>query len=148
MLYGNALGFPCYWWPSEGLSCDTCEQPLASPGETTVYHLAVIDDYGCVNEDSVTVRPYYPVYVPSTFTPNGDGVNDVFFVGGLPQEGFHLQIFDRWGNLVFETKDQREPWLGQGPSDYYVASAVYNWIVRFESLDRRTELKGHVTVVR
>jgi gliding motility-associated-like protein len=148
MLYGNALGFPCYWWPSEGLSCDTCEQPLASPLVTTVYHLAIIDEYGCVNEDSVTVRPYFPVYVPNSFTPNGDGLNDIFLVRGLPQEGFHLQIFDRWGNLVFETFDMEDPWIGQGPSDYYVTTDVYNWVVEFDSRERRSRLIGHVTVVR
>jgi gliding motility-associated-like protein len=148
MLYGNALGFPCYWWPSEGLSCDTCEQPLASPASITVYHLAVTDEYGCVNEDSVTVRPYFPIYVPNSFTPNGDGVNDVFLVGGIKPTGFHLLIFDRWGNLVFETKDMDEPWLGQGPSDYFVSTEVYNWVIFFDSLERRTELNGHVVVVR
>ena len=148
MLYGNALGFPCYWWPSEGLSCDTCEQPLASPTSITVYHLAVTDEYGCVNEDSMTVRPYFPIYVPNSFTPNGDGVNDVFLVGGIKPTGFHLLIFDRWGNLVFETKDMDEPWLGQGPSDYFVSTEVYNWVIFFDSLERRTELSGHVVVVR
>jgi gliding motility-associated-like protein len=148
MLYGNALGFPCYWWPSEGLSCDTCEQPLASPTSITVYHLAVTDEYGCVNEDSMTVRPYFPIYVPNSFTPNGDGVNDVFLVGGIKPTGFHLLIFDRWGNLVFETKDMDEPWLGQGPSDYFVSTEVYNWVIFFDSLERRTELNGHVVVLR
>jgi hypothetical protein len=41
-----------------------------------------------------------------------------------------------------------EPWLGQGPSDYFVSTEVYNWVIFFDSLERRTELNGHVVVLR
>jgi gliding motility-associated-like protein len=148
MLYGNALGFDCYWWPSVGLGCDSCEMTLASPTEPTVYHLAIVDDYGCVNEDSVLVRPYYPVFVPNTFTPNGDGVNDVFLVSGQPQTGFHLVIFDRWGIVVFESFDMKTPWTGDTGGGYFAPNDVYNWVLEFDSLDRRTKLIGHVVLVR
>jgi gliding motility-associated-like protein len=148
MLYGNALGFECYWWPSDGLACDSCEMTLASPTEPTVYHLAIVDDYGCVNEDSVIVRPYYPVFVPNTFTPNGDGVNDVFRVSGQPQTGFHLVIFDRWGITVFESYDMNESWTGNAGGGYFAPNDVYNWVLEFDSLDRRSKLIGHVALVR
>jgi gliding motility-associated-like protein len=147
-LYGNALGFDCYWWPGEGLSCDSCEQPMASPILPTVYHLAIVDDYGCVNDDSVFVRPYYPVYVPNAFTPNDDGVNDVFMVRGNDINGFHLMIFDRWGMLVFESFDIMKPWIGDTVDAYYAQNDVYNWVLEFDSLQRTTMLKGHVTLAR
>jgi gliding motility-associated-like protein len=147
-LYGNALGFPCYWWPSEGLSCDSCEQPMASPLVPTVYHLSIVDDFGCVNDDSVYVQPFYPVFVPNAFSPNGDGINDIFLVQGIDLRGFHLMIYDRWGILVFETHDIAEPWQGQGLTQYYVTSDVYNWVVEYDSLDRTTRLTGHVTIAR
>lgn len=147
-LFGNALGFPCYWWPSTGLSCDSCEQPMASPVVPTVYHLQVYDSYGCVNTDSVYVQPFYPVYVPNVFTPNNDGINDEFFVRGLGITGYHLLIYNRWGVLVFESFDMNVPWLGQSREDFYVPNDVYNWTVEFDSLDRKTVIKGHVTVAR
>ena len=148
MLFGNALGFPCYWWPAEGLSCDTCEVTIASPLEATTYHLSILDNFGCINEDTVYVRPYYPIYVPNTFTPNEDGINDVFRVSGQAVTGFHLVIFDRWGMTVFESFDMQTPWTGDVGSGYYAPNDVYNWVVEFDSLDRRTKLQGHVVLVR
>jgi len=148
MLFGNALGFPCYWWPSEGLSCDTCEQTLASPSEPTTYHLAIVDDFGCVNEDTVRVHPYFPLFVPNAFTPNADGINDVFLVGGIALSGFHLIIFDRWGTTVFESFDMNEPWLGDDGGGYYAPNDAYNWILEFDSRERRTKLIGHVILAR
>jgi len=148
MLFGNAMGFECYWWPSEGLSCDTCEITWASPSETTTYHLSIVDDFGCVNDDTVYVRPFFPLYVPNTFTPNADGINDFFMVTGMPVSGFHLVIFDRWGMNVFESFDMNIPWTGDLGSGYYAPNDVYNWVLEFDSLDRRSKLKGHVVLVR
>jgi gliding motility-associated-like protein len=148
MLFGNAMGFDCYWWPSEGLSCDTCEVTWASPAEPTTYHLAIVDDFGCVNDDTVFVRPFFPLFVPNTFTPNDDGINDVFRVTGMPVTGFHLVIFDRWGMNVFESYDMAIPWTGDGGSGYYAPNDVYNWVLEFDSLDRRSKLQGHVVLAR
>jgi gliding motility-associated-like protein len=148
MLFGNALGFPCYWWPAEGLSCDTCEVTIASPLEATTYHLSILDNFGCINDDTVYVRPYYPIYVPNTFTPNEDGINDVFRVSGQAVTGFHLVIFDRWGMTVFESFDMQIPWTGDVGSGYFAPNDVYNWVVEFDSLDRRTKLQGHVVLAR
>jgi gliding motility-associated-like protein len=148
MLYGNAMGFACYWWPSEGLSCDSCEQTWASPAEPTVYHLAIVDDFGCVNDDSVFVRPYFPLFVPNAFTPNADGVNDVFQVSGQTVTGFHLTIFNRWGMKVFESFDMQTPWVGDAGSGYYAPNDVYNWVLEYDSLERRSRLEGHVVLAR
>jgi gliding motility-associated-like protein len=148
MLFGNAMGFDCYWWPSEGLSCDTCELTWASPSEPTTYHLAIVDDFGCVNDDSVFVRPYFPLFVPNTFTPNGDGINDVFFVRGQSVTGFHLEIYDRWGMKVFESFDMQTPWTGDSGNGYFAPNDVYNWVLGYDSLDRRTNVKGHVVLAR
>jgi gliding motility-associated-like protein len=148
VLYGNAMGFSCYWWPPEGLSCDTCELTWASPAEPTVYHLAIVDDFGCVNDDSVFVRPYFPLFVPNTFTPNADGVNDVFQVKGQSVTGFHLTIFNRSGMKVFESYDMQTPWTGDTGSGYYAPNDVYNWVLEYDSLERRSHLEGHVVLAR
>jgi gliding motility-associated-like protein len=147
-LLGNAYGFDFYWWPETGLSCTDCIYPMATPEVETVYHLSVIDHNGCVTDDSVLVKPYYPVWVPNAFTPDNDGINDYFKAYGINIEGFHMMIFDRWGILVFESFDIDEVWMGEFQSDYYVQNDVYNWIIEFDSIDRRTTMSGHVTVVR
>jgi len=62
--------------------------------------------------------------------------------------GFHLVIFDRWGMNVFESFDMNIPWTGDLESGYYAPNDVYNWVLEFDSLDRRSKLKGHVVLVR
>ncbi|MFN9972999.1 MAG: gliding motility-associated C-terminal domain-containing protein, partial [Phycisphaerae bacterium] len=70
------------------------------------------------------VKPYYPIWVPNTITPNNDGINDTFYAAGVNIEGFHLKIFDRWGALVFESTDPEETWNG-GTDGYYVQNGTY-----------------------
>lgn len=148
LLFGDAMGYASYWWPSTGLSCDTCPVTYASPVEPTTYHLAIVDDFGCVNDDTVYVRPYYSVFVPNTFTPNDDGVNDVFRVSGIAVPGFHMTIFNRWGLLVFESFDIEQAWTGDVGLGYYAPNDVYNWVVEYDSRERRTQLTGHVVLAR
>lgn len=146
-LTGNTFGLNYNWSPASGLSCTDCAYPTAIPSEPMWYHLSTTDNLGCVGSDSVYVHPYFPVYVPNALTPNGDGLNDVFLVAGENLAGFHIQIFDRWGLLVFESKNPNEPWLA-GYKDYFVPNDVYTWRLSFDSLERRQELIGHVTVIR
>jgi len=146
-LFGNTFGLAYNWFPSSGLSCTDCAYPNAVPSAPTWYYLTTTNNTGCIGIDSVYVRPYFPVYVPNALTPNGDGVNDVFFVVGENLTGFHLQIFDRWGIMVFETNNPNEPWLA-GYKGYFVPNDVYTWKLSFDSLERRQELIGHVTVIR
>jgi len=146
-LFGNTFGLTYNWFPSTGLSCADCPYPIAVPAEPIWYYLSATNNTGCVGIDSVYVRPYFPVYVPNALTPNGDGLNDVFLVVGENLTGFHLQIFDRWGLMVFETMNPNEPWLA-GYKGYFVPNDVYTWKLSFDSLERRQELIGHVTVIR
>jgi gliding motility-associated-like protein len=146
-LFGNTFGLSYNWFPSDGLSCTDCAYPVAVPSSPTWYYLTTTSNTGCVGIDSVYVRPYFPIYVPNAVTPNGDGLNDVFLVVGDNLTGFHLQIFDRWGIMIFETKNPKEPWVA-GYKEYYVPNDVYTWKLSFDSLERRQELIGHVTVIR
>jgi gliding motility-associated-like protein len=111
------------------------------------YVLSATDANGCVGVDSVLVTPFFPVYVPNCITPDGDGINDFFFVVGERIDHYHLQIFDRWGMLIFESFNQSEPWNG-GIKGYYVQNDVYTWKLQYKSLKGNEELSGHVTVVR
>jgi gliding motility-associated-like protein len=94
------------WSPITGLSCIDCPQPLASPKFNTVYTVTVIDDNGCKNIGQVQVIVLClgaNIFVPNTFSPNGDGSNDVFYVRGRGLDRVKsLRIFNRWGETVFE----------------------------------------------
>ncbi len=145
------------WTPAAGLSCNDCAQPVASPQQTTVYQEKVINQYGCSATDNVTVHVLCnqnSLFIPNTFSPNGDGMNDYFYPRG---SGLYLirtmRIFNRWGQVVFDkvnfsVNDQGSAWDGKykgkpQPADVYVY--VIDVIC-----DNGTviETKGNVTLLR
>jgi gliding motility-associated-like protein len=97
------------WKPTAGLSCTDCPQPIAGPKFNTKYIVRYVDSNGCANTGMVQVIVICKnanVFIPNTFSPNGDGSNDVFYVRGKGLDRVKsLRIFDRWGEVVFEKKD-------------------------------------------
>lgn len=130
------------------------------PSDTGVYpvNLQVTTLNGC--EDDTTLYIYidneYSLWIPNSFTPNGDGENDFFPPKGIGinPERFVLYIFDRWGDLIFESHNLNDPWDGTARelgSDEIVKQDIYVWkIVTEEATRERTEHKyiGHVTLLR
>jgi gliding motility-associated-like protein len=94
------------WTPPATLSCADCPQPESSTKFNTTYSVAFVDSNGCRNSGQIQVIVVCPnanVFVPNTFSPNGDGSNDVFYVRGRGLERVKtLRIFNRWGEVVFE----------------------------------------------
>lgn len=108
----NTVGpFNYTWSPPQGLSCTDCPEPIAMPTENTTYSLLLSDQNGCSTLDSLTIRVVEQapeIYAPNIFSPNDDGRNDVFTLFGNASEFVNielLQVYDRWGNLVFEGLD-------------------------------------------
>lgn len=97
------------WRPTTGLSCTDCPSPVASPKFNTKYIVQYTDSNGCRNSNAVQVIVLCKnanVFVPNTFSPNGDGSNDVFYVRGKGLDRVKsLRIFNRWGEVVFEKRD-------------------------------------------
>jgi len=101
------------WTPNQNLSCNDCYSPIATPFETTEYQIILTDSNGCTSTDYLTIEILIPdLFIPTGFSPNGDGYNDVVFVRSLDINTMTLQIFDRWGGIVFETSDQKVGWDG------------------------------------
>ncbi|HYV92485.1 MAG TPA: T9SS type B sorting domain-containing protein [Chitinophagales bacterium] len=145
-------GISCNWSPSTGLSCDACCDPLASPKDTTEYFVTVTDDYGCKASDSVKVYVIPPdeVYIPDAFTPNGDGVNDVFLpILSGETEMTAFKIFNRWGQLVYFSSDKSHGWDGNFnglPEE--ISTYVYCFIGENKETGQVIEKKGNVTLLR
>jgi gliding motility-associated-like protein len=105
------------WSPTFGIVNPAALQTMVSPLETMIYTLTATDGL-CTKSDTALVRVYEIVcdepyvFVPNAFTPNGDQENDVLYVRGIWIEKFVFRIFDRWGELVFETTDQSIGWDG------------------------------------
>jgi gliding motility-associated-like protein len=111
----QASGGVTYTWsPADGLSCTNCSNPVASPTSTTNYTVVGIGVDGCEATDQilVTVVDNPVVWLPDAFSPNGDGYNDVFQVYGSGIAEMTLSVFDRWGNLIFESDNQQQGWDG------------------------------------
>lgn len=96
------------WIPTSTLDCYDCPNPIAKPIRTTVYTATGTTEFGCQDSDKVTIIvlcDQSQLYIPNTFTPNGDGQNDVFYPRG---EGFDklrsFRVFNRWGEIVYERK--------------------------------------------
>ncbi|MFM1829485.1 MAG: hypothetical protein RL624_1726 [Bacteroidota bacterium] len=94
------------WTPATTLSCSTCATPIANPSENTVYYITVSNVFGCTANDSVNIKircENSQVFLPNTFTPNGDGLNDVFAVRGVGIKNIlSFKIYSKWGILLFE----------------------------------------------
>ena len=97
------------WSPAAGLSCVNCPTPDAGPKFDTRFQVYVTDNNGCTNIGNILVLVLCKnsnLFIPNTFSPNGDGSNDVFYPRGRGLDRIKsLRIFNRWGELVFEKRD-------------------------------------------
>jgi gliding motility-associated-like protein len=105
------------WTPSDGLSCLQCPKPKAQPLKDIVYTVVMKDNNNCGFSNNGTfniiVKPETHLKLPTTFTPNGDGVNDVIYVKGWGVKTLEtFEIYNRWGELVFKTSNIEEGWDG------------------------------------
>lgn len=144
------------WYPADLVSCDTCLNTFVSPTSQTTFTITV-ESNGCVDSDDLTlfVKKDRPVYVPNAFSPNEDGLNDVFMIyaGKQVTNIKSFLIFDRWGETVFSYYDfqPNDPvygWNGKH-RDEFLNTAVFTWFAEIEFVDGVVELyEGDVTLFR
>ena len=150
----SVIGASNYTWtPTTGLSCTTCSDPVASPIQTTTYVVTGTDGTGCTGSDTVLViveNSCAEVYVPTIFSPNGEGPieNENLCVFGECIAELNLRIFNRWGEMVFETTEQSKCWDGtfNGVSAM-TGNYVYTIYVKLTD-GNVIEESGNVTLVR
>ena len=101
------------WSPASGLDNPASANPVASPAQTTEYMLTVTSSGGCKGVGKVNIVVYQPIYIPTAFTPNADGINDFWELKGLEvYPNPEVQIYNRWGNIVFYSKGGYSPFDG------------------------------------
>lgn len=151
---GNDLTYA--WSPTNGLSDPTIRNPVAYPTSTTDYTLTVADPQGCRASGTILVKVSAAVIrIPSAFSPNGDGKNDVFYVIGGPVGTVvkSFAVFDRWGQCLFQvhdvpTGDPDYGWNGAFKGSAVMAGTyVYALVVKLPDGSVQ-QLKGTVIVVR
>jgi len=145
------------WTGIDSISCANCLTQIVAPIITTAYSVSVTTADGCADRDSLTVfvTTDYKVYVPNIFSPNGDGINDVLMISSDDgvEEISILNIYDRWGNLVFgaehfQAGDPSISWDGKMKGEAMNPGVfTYRMIVGFR--DGHSEVRyGDVTLVR
>jgi gliding motility-associated-like protein len=147
---GNASAYS--WTPGATLICDDCQNPIATPDATTTYTVSV-EENGCVASDQVTITIDYEIiiYVPNAFTPNGDGKNDIFFpiINDIDPNQYKLLIFNRWGELVFESQQPSQGWDGNHKG-MLAQDGAYVWKIYCKEVStiETHEYMGHVTLIK
>ncbi len=140
-------GFLSYEWQNGQLG----QMYLAK--EEGTYYVTVRDEHLCKNSDTISIF-YLDLLAPNAFTPNADGINDVF-IPLLPEWGmldYRMTLFDRWGRIVFDTNDMLEGWDGTYNGNP-CQLGTYVWVITFNARREASETitineKGIVTLLR
>jgi gliding motility-associated-like protein len=145
------------WSPTENLSCNDCANTTFTANENTMFTVSIQDEFGCSNSDTILIEVFdlcdgSSVYFPNIFTPNNDNLNDEFKATlrlNLIAEINHFRIFDRWGNVVFETNDITQGWDGNNPKGNYLNNGVYVYVLDMICPgDSNQLIQGNVTLLR
>jgi gliding motility-associated-like protein len=147
--------FTYLWLPSASLNNNTIAHPLANPTSTTTYTVFFTETTsGCIYRKVYTLYAWEiicgepDVFLPNAFTPNGDKENDVLYLRGRNVESMYLKIYNRWGELVFETDKQNVGWDGTYKGKP-VDPAVFVYHLSVICVDKQEYFKkGNVTVIR
>lgn len=115
------------WAPSDFLSCTNCPSPVSKPYTPMEYVVSVYNSYNCMAKDTIRIKATCTeggVYIPTAFTPDQDGKNDLFTINGSGISIIRsLRIYNRWGEIIFEKKD------------FYPNSSINAWDGRYKGVD-------------
>jgi gliding motility-associated-like protein len=145
-------GSSYYWSPEEGLSCTDCQNPVANPNTSTHYQVVVTNTDGCtdsawvmitVDEDCCTLN------IPNVFTPNGDGINDGFEITTSGIQSMNIEIYNRWGNKVWESNTLNNHWDGRTANGTEASEGTYFYLIN--AIDKKNQnitKTGNITLIK
>jgi gliding motility-associated-like protein len=149
-LMGVTAADSYFWSPNFALSSTVNIDPIASPAVTTTYTLTAKNNTnGCTSFDNVTVYVKEALTIPTTFSPNNDGINDVFEIVGIENyPNCFIQIFDRWGQEVFQKSgySYTKAWNGL-ENGRELSSGTYFYSLELKDSAKQT-FKGSITLIR
>jgi gliding motility-associated-like protein len=141
----------CIWSPGDYLSCNNCNTTLSTPASDIIYTITATNNYNCstVTTATVQVEIEATLYIPNTFTPNDDGLNDVFKAVCNHIHDLKMVIYDRWGLLIFQTNTIDQGWDGtyhggKCQEDVYVYKLQYT----DDPTNKSHNMAGQVTLLR
>jgi len=148
----NVSGASNYiWTPAYGLNNDSIPNPIANPAFTTTYFVTATDSAICNGKDSVTVVANFKnhgIFLPNSFTPNGDGLNDCFGIKYYRDiQNLEFIIFNRYGNTVFRTHNADECWDGNYMGKP-ASPGSYVYFIKAKTLCGEVVIKDNVMLIR
>ena len=149
-LEGNSTETNIIWHPSDHMSNPNAIDPVVIPQETTTYFLTV-DNGTCSITDETTVFVEEDLEIPNTFSPNGDGINDTWEILGI--EDFpdcDIQIYSRWGQLIFQTTgySKEKRWDGTSKSGKALSAGAYYYVINLRDDEYDKPIKGTVSIIK
>jgi gliding motility-associated-like protein len=141
---GNGLNYS--WTPSTWLNNPGVAQPTVTPTDDIIYTLTVTSADGCIASDEVTVKVLKTPNIPNTFSPNGDGIHDKWEIKYLnTYPGCTVEIYNRYGQLVFQSTSYNKPWDGTF-KDKQLPAGTYYYIINPKN--GRKQMSGFVDIIR
>ncbi len=151
MMFLNAKGSGTITWVfGDNIICKVCPSTQITATRSGVYHAQSTNEFGCIADDEVWIEITndYPIFIPNSFTPNYDGLNDLFLVYGEGIIKFEMIIIDRWEHRIFTTTDQKTGWDGTYRGEI-VKNESYTYVINYTTYDNKKHSKtGYVIVVR
>jgi gliding motility-associated-like protein len=151
MSLGNVVGW--YWETGDGVisTLPSFEHTYSTPGTYSVL-LVITNEFGCTGQAylGIDVKNVPAIYIPNTFTPNEDNINDGFTAKGMNIVEFEMWIFDRWGDLLYYTDKHNKPWMGsKNNSGDLLKQDAYVYKIRIRDLSGIDRLlHGNVNLLR
>jgi gliding motility-associated-like protein len=148
-----SAGYNITWTPITGVSNPSIAQTTANMTSTTLFNYSVTDGI-CLKSDTVLVKvlefvcgdPF--VYIPNAFSPNKDGANDILYVRGILVDKMTFRVFDRWGEMVFESTNPGNGWDGSFKGKFCDPD-VYDYYLDVTCIDGQKNLiKGNITLLK
>ncbi|MFO0358056.1 MAG: T9SS type B sorting domain-containing protein [Sphingobacteriaceae bacterium] len=150
-MYINAKGTGTLTWiEGEEIYCKPCPNSQIFPKTSGCYKVLAVNEFGCkaIDDVCIEVTMNHNIYIPNIFTPNEDGVNDVFLVYGTGILKIEMIVFDRWGEKLFTSTDQLKGWDGVYKGKLS-KNDMYVYLVNYTALDGKKYTKtGHVTLLK
>ena len=158
VIYDISCNYPnanFQWNPTTYLSCDTCKTPTSTPEVNIIYTITatiLLNGHTCSADTTVRIYINQQFFIPNAFTPNGDGFNDLFQIIGENLDklrNFSFKIYNRWGNIIFETTNPLKAWDGKYKQKD-VPMGVYVYEITYYDLNsNQMEVKrGSITLIR
>lgn len=137
------------WTPVRWLDNDTVANPVASPQAPVTYQVIGLNEFGCMDTASVTIDIREHIFIPNAFSPNSDGLNDVFKIENFGYQAImEFRIYNRWGQCVFQTMDGLKGWDGTQNGQPVEAGSYFYQIRLQQRQEPVTVYKGSLMLLR